>query len=443
MSGKIPQNPATQPTNPDSTRFDKKSSASADWKGLKTTLDDTAESHINKRDSDSAIGSDTGSSISSRTVSKSESVSSADSSGYESDESVPGPELKGLDYEVDTQSPLDQKHELGKGEFGKVYSVRLLNAPRSANTLAFKVAQNGTTLDNEKRIMSVVGEHPNIAKCYGEQTISDQTGLLFEQVSGPQLDVLSEALDNARLPVDEYLNALKYLEQQKFAAVAHLETEGVSHSDLKPSNFLLHQPTKEVKLIDFGQSCLEHEEVNCGHESFASPEGLKTLGGAKGHGVLGKPSIDSYSLGQMIYRTMTGHDNQHGKPFVYNAKIDDIPTSMRGEKAFLVHRAMNEFVKPNADGSYKTVLATDDNAIEEHARMIESGRLKSENLIEIMDSANELKPELVHMTSLINGLMHPKPELRLTAQQAMNHPWFTETPVDPQKAMATLSALNV
>ncbi|WP_062267081.1 serine/threonine-protein kinase [Endozoicomonas arenosclerae] len=56
----------------------------------------------------------------------------------------------------------------------------------------------------------------------------------------------------------------------------------------------------------------------------------------------------------------------------------------------------------------------------------------------LIESAEEMKRSKSQMIDMINSLLHPVPELRMTPEQALKHPWFTERTIDREQALRTL-----
>lgn len=70
---------------------------------------------------------------------------------------------------------------------------------------------------------------------------------------------------------------LELLCLQILDALAVLHSEGIIHCDLKPENVLLKGvETGDIKVIDFGSACLEHQTVYSYIQSrfYRSPEVL-------------------------------------------------------------------------------------------------------------------------------------------------------------------------
>ena len=61
---------------------------------------------------------------------------------------------------------------------------------------------------------------------------------------------------------------------------------------------------------------------------------------------------------------------------------------------------------------------------------------------EIQTEADKIKTDIMQASSLINELMHITPDKRLSAREALEHPWFQLNPVDPDKAKQTLLTLK-
>ncbi|KAL6708527.1 serine/threonine protein kinase, CMGC, dual-specificity [Coniothyrium glycines] len=90
--------------------------------------------------------------------------------------------------------------------------------------------------------------------------------------------------------------------KQMLASLVLLKTQKVIHCDLKPENILLAHPLhSEIKVIDFGSSCFEHEKVYTYIQSrfYRSPEVILGMS-------YGLP-IDMWSLGCILAELLTGY----------------------------------------------------------------------------------------------------------------------------------------
>ena len=90
--------------------------------------------------------------------------------------------------------------------------------------------------------------------------------------------------------------------KQLLSSLVLLKAHKVIHCDLKPENILLAHPARsEIKVIDFGSSCLDHEKVYTYIQSrfYRSPEVILGM-------TYGMP-IDMWSLGCILAELLTGY----------------------------------------------------------------------------------------------------------------------------------------
>ena len=98
------------------------------------------------------------------------------------------------------------------------------------------------------------------------------------------------------------LTLIRRFAKQLLGSLMLLKTHKVIHCDLKPENILLAHPARsEIKVIDFGSSCLENEKVYTYIQSrfYRSPEVI--LGMAYGM------PIDMWSIGCILAELLTGY----------------------------------------------------------------------------------------------------------------------------------------
>lgn len=155
-------------------------------------------------------------------------------------------------------------------------------------------------------------------------------------------------------------------------AVAYLHNLGIVHRDLKPENILLVSKDSEVdiKLADFGVAKEERggRGTFCGSMSYIAPEVLQRRDTVMGRGKYGK-GADMWSLGVIAYIVLTCCP-----PFEEESNIP-----------------LQEQVK----------------------RVIKFAQ-------------REWKDKSMMCKDLVAGLLTVDERTRLTAQQALKHPWFNE-----------------
>lgn len=98
------------------------------------------------------------------------------------------------------------------------------------------------------------------------------------------------------------LKLIRRFAKQLLSSLVLLKSKKVIHCDLKPENVLLAHPThSEIKVIDFGSSCLENEKVYTYIQSrfYRSPEVILGM-------TYGMP-IDMWSLGCILAELLTGY----------------------------------------------------------------------------------------------------------------------------------------
>jgi serine/threonine protein kinase len=125
-----------------------------------------------------------------------------------------------------------------------------------------ELAKKEEEFKREAEFYAKVGDHPNIAKCYGYQTVGEgegkQTGLVLELVEGKTakdtMDDLRAKYLSGEVSAEEYWGVMQYTLMQMLQAADHMGKHGVSHRDLKPDNVMIDGATGEVKVVDFGVS---------------------------------------------------------------------------------------------------------------------------------------------------------------------------------------------
>jgi serine/threonine protein kinase len=232
---------------------------------------------------------------------------------------------------------------------GAVYqAVRVDDLYRKV--VAIKVIRRGVfgdyalkRFDTERQILAHL-DHPNIAKLLDGGTTSDgRPYFVMDFIAGTPID---QYCDAHRLSVSERLNFFLTV----CSAVHYAHQNLVIHRDLKPQNIMVTEEGT-VKLLDFGiAKLLDSEErgpdatltlttIQAMTPEYASPEQLQ--------GDKVTTASDSYSLGVLLYRLLTGH-----RPYALESRsIDELWDHIRNRpprRPSTVIRETEDGITPDA-----------------------------------------------------------------------------------------------
>lgn len=192
---------------------------------------------------------------------------------------------------------------IGEGSFAKVLKAR---DKRSNNDVAVKVIDKAAVISDIRKLEALYNEvsslmslrHPNIVRMLEFYETANKLCLIMELASGGEL-------------FDRIIERGSYSEQDAsvvmlslFRAVKYLHDKGIVHRDLKPQNILYETnlPGSLVKISDFGLSKMVDEksmfQTCCGTPGYVSPEVLAM----EGYG----PEVDMWSLGVLMYVLLCG-----------------------------------------------------------------------------------------------------------------------------------------
>ena len=197
---------------------------------------------------------------------------------------------------------------LGQGGFGVVYKYlhRNLDMVFAVKVFAPAFSQGGEgNLDRffrEARILFKL-QHWDIIRVYDVGMMGRRPFIRMEYFEGRALNEILRSY--GRIPPDR----ARWLIGRLAGALRHAHDDvGVIHRDIKPSNVLVHGPTQEVRLIDFGLGVfIEHDLV-----SRITKTGEGVVGGFHtAPELVGDPRLldkrsDIYSLGALWYEMVVG-----------------------------------------------------------------------------------------------------------------------------------------
>ena len=189
--------------------------------------------------------------------------------------------------------------EIARGGMATVYRARDLRLDRdvAVKVLARRYADDaGFTarfLDEARAAASL--SHPSLVHVYDSGSDGEAHFIVMELLDRHR--TLRDVLDSeGPRPTDEVLR----IGQELLAGLRVVHERGLVHCDVKPANVMLGPGP--AKLIDFGIASQPHEETDddtsIGSLRFMSPEQL--------HGQALTPASDLFSLGAVLYQSLTG-----------------------------------------------------------------------------------------------------------------------------------------
>ncbi|KAI9325239.1 kinase-like domain-containing protein [Obelidium mucronatum] len=217
-------------------------------------------------------------------------------------------------------SKYDFAETLGTGAFSEVkVAIEKATGNRYAIKIIDKARCRGKEgmIDTEINILLRV-RHENIVQLYEMFAIENKIYLVMEIVTGGEL-------------FDEIVKRGKYTEQDAsktvhkiLGAVEYLHSIDVAHRDLKPENLLLSEKSTSAKVMisDFGLSKILNDETAmktaCGTPGYVAPEVLRKRGYGK--------EVDLWSIGIMSRESMEISDRPWWIIFRYGMlPVDDLP----------------------------------------------------------------------------------------------------------------------
>lgn len=272
----------------------------------------------------------------------------------------------------DVNDAYDLKQLLGEGAFSKVYLAE--SKSESGGLAAVKIIDKEELckdedkmflVDKEIEIMSQL-DHSNIVRLFEVYENKKEVCLVMELAKGGEL--FDKLLEQGCLAEKE----AGRLMTQVLEAVYDLHSRGIVHRDLKPENLLFYdnQASSKLLVVDFGLSEYE-EELNkdspvCGTATYLAPEVIAQEESNRGQ--------DMWSCGVITYILLCGYP-----PFFKDSE----------------EKSESGLLRQIVRGKYKF-----------HANFWD-----------------HISDEGKHFVS---RLMCPDPRLRITVDEALNHPWIVK-----------------
>ena len=273
--------------------------------------------------------------------------------------------------------------KIGQGGFAKVNLGLNVLTGRVVAIKSFdktKKTKYGDNLNMDKILYEInlmqKLNHPNITKIL--ETFEDEKFyfIIMEYINGGNLF----SFVKKRRKLSE--KVAKFLFKQIILGIKHIHSQLIVHRDIKLENILIDM-NNTVKICDFGIGIILSSEdqvlhSHCGTPMYIAPEIILSN---KEKGYLGFP-VDIWSAGIVLYIMLSGK-----LPFNID---DDFQDDFDGYN--------NNIKEKNAKLRYEII------------------NNKPKYIENISDEAR----------NLLNGLLEKNPFKRLTCDQILNHPWFSE-----------------
>ncbi|KAF8502440.1 kinase-like domain-containing protein [Gautieria morchelliformis] len=292
---------------------------------------------------------------------------------------------------------------IGNGSFGVVFQAKVISAPKGDDDIAIKkVLQDKRFKNRELQIMRLVS-HPNVVdlKAFfysnGESKAHEvYLNLVLEYVPDT---VYRASRHYVKLKQPMPMLQIKLYMYQVLRSLAYIHSVGICHRDIKPQNLLLNPATGVLKLCDFGSAkILVAGEPNVSYICSRYYRAPELIFGATNY----TTNIDIWSTGCVMAELMLGQPLFPGE-----SGIDQLV----------------EIIKVLGTPSREQIKTMNPNYQDHRFPQIKPHPFSKVFRPRTPSEAVDLVAKLLEYT----------PESRLSAIEAMCHPFFDELRVEGQR----------
>lgn len=244
--------------------------------------------------------------------------------------------------------------------------------------------------------------HQNILKAHQVYETSNSIYILMENLEGGSFRSQLTSTSSKLIPEQEIYEYMTSL----LKALKHMAKHDIMHRDVKPDNLAFRNSfTKELILVDFGLASIcnskEYAFKRCGTPGFSSPEVLSFKGNKD---VRFTPKVDVFSAGVIFFRLYLSFSSSF-------TSFLSTPKRWTGKYPFN---------NPSRDITLK----------------------QNQQCIVNFEEMDNMRDSLIAI-DLAKKLMEPNPKDRLSAFEALLHPYFIDSPFPIQNAIPkTMSSVQ-
>jgi serine/threonine protein kinase len=325
--------------------------------------------------------------------------------------------------------------QLGKGGMSIVYKARHNAMDRivAIKTLKMQMMSNPSIVSRFEREVKLLSklDHPNVVTVYNCVMVQNQPYFVMDCLTGQSLQELLRA--EGRMSPQR----AQQIFIQCCAAVEHAHRKGVIHRDIKPGNIMITPGSggrDMVKVVDFGLARLaeDAQKLTQSGEIWGSPLYMSPEQAAAQE--LDARS-DIYSLGTVMFETLTGSPPFRGKNFIETMQMQvnqPTPSMHDVAPAAKVPKALEDVVRKalekEPENRFQTMAAIKDALL----MAVPNAQSQAETGVEHRDPQSAI-PTMVLKRPAINGYNY----------QPRKKGWSGKLLVPPAIALIIMLALGM
>ncbi|KAM3174393.1 hypothetical protein ACTXT7_010633 [Hymenolepis weldensis] len=285
------------------------------------------------------------------------------------------------------------ENEVGQGSFGSVFKVKDIE---NFHAFAVKCLKDvdPEIIEKEIYILEKMRNSRNVIHFYGAIYIEPlrATCLVMEHINCVCLDDILDSLT---------LDDIRYYSYQLLVAVDECHKRGIIHRDIKPDNILVDPMKRELRLIDFGVADLydanKPQETDIGTLKFYAPELLMDY-------KMFDHAIDMWAFG-CIFASAVFRRRRLFEGDTFTEVLQDITSILGSDRLF-------EYID-----TYGIRMSS--------IKMTEFANYPVQPWDSLITAENS-DVATVEALDLVEKLIVFDHKCRLSAEEAMEHPFFSE-----------------